>query len=298
MKNYLKKLNSLIFNGKNGEFLKKCLKKSAFMLDMKRRNKFIMFFALFFIAAYLCMPSMEGIVKKLVNKYGSEITGTDVSIKSLNLKLTSGQGSVKGITIKNPRQYKSKYLFSLDEIGIGIDISSLTEDTIVIENISVTKPIITYEMLSLTQNNISDILNNIAANTSKSESKEEKKVEKDSKASSKKVVIKKLVVSGGEIQVMVGVGSMKQAVTLPLPTIEMNNIGEEKKGASISETLSLVLNKVLNTATQAVAVSGIEDAGKQLMENAKDAGSKAVDAGKSAVDAGKNAIGGLKSLFK
>ena len=138
---------------------KKILKKSASVMDMKRRNKFITFFVLLFIAIYFCLPSVESIIKRVVHQYGSQIIGTDVSIGGIDLELSKGIGVVKDIKIANPKGYQAPNLFYLKELGVEIDISSLTSDTIIIDNITINNPEITYEMKTLTQSNISDILN-------------------------------------------------------------------------------------------------------------------------------------------
>lgn len=278
---------------KNNGAIKKTLKKTAFMLDMKRRNKFITFFALFFIAAYFCMPSMETIVKKVVHKYGSEITGTSVNLKNFDIKLSTGEANVKKITVANPKGYKSKNLFSLEGISVKLNISSLTEDTIIIENILIDKPVVTYEMLSLTQNNVSDILQNIQQNTAKNQKDDTTAQEKDAntKETDKKVIIKNLIVQNGQVELMAGLNEAKQPIILPLPTIKLQNIGQEKKGASIEDALSTTIEKVLKTTMQTVTTSGLKDLTSQAADQLKAAGD-------SVTAVGKNQLENLKNLLK
>lgn len=222
-----------------------------------------------FAAFYYFTPSLETIVKKVVNKYGSEITGTDVNLNGFKLGLTTGEGRINQITVANPKNYASPYIFNLEEIYVKVDLKSLTKDTIVIEKIAINKPIITYEMLSLTQNNISEIQKNIAKNTSSTQPKEntENKVENKKEQSSKKVVIKELVVSDGEIQAVANINGKASGLNVNLPTISMKNIGEEQKGASISTTISKVLNNILHTASKTVVESQLADVKSVAEEN-------------------------------
>lgn len=291
MKSLLKKVKALIFREKTLPWYKRCFKKSAFMLDMKRRNKFITFFALLFLAVYFCLPSMDVIVKKIVHKYGSEITGTDVNLKKIKVRLNSGEGIVKGISIANPKGYKSKNLFSVNEVAVRVNISSLTSDTIVIDEIFIDEPIISYEMMSLNQNNVSDILKNVQSNTPKTEkTKNTTSAKEKSSKSGKNVIIKNLIVSNGQIEVMAGFGNIKQPIKLTLPTIKMQNIGQEKKGATISETISSVLHKILDSALHTVNVSSLEKIGGQTVDDLK-------EAGKLATKTGKDAVKNIKNLF-
>ena len=205
------------------------------------------FLILVIAAAWYFTPSLETIVKKVVNKYGSEITGTEVNLQGFKLSLTKGEGEISEITVANPKNYSAPYIFSLGDIFVKVDLKSLTTDTIIIDKIAINKPIITYEMLSLTQNNISQIQKNIAANTASTEAKPAQTEDTASKdeASSKKVIIKELVVEGGEIQAVANINGKANSLTVPLPKIVMKNIGEEKKGESIASSISKILNNIL-----------------------------------------------------
>ena len=262
MKKILKKLTSFLPFKKKEPWYKRWAKKCLSFLDMNRKNKFIVFFGLLFFAIFINFSSLESIVKQLVHEYGSKFLGTDVSLGSIDFKPTSGYAAVKGVKISNPKEYKSKNLFYLKELGIQIDISTLTNDTVVIDSVKITNPEITYEMLSLTKNNVSDILDNIKRNTSSSSTAKTTKEEKTSSNKNKptkKVIIKTLSVTEGKVSAMAGVGDFKKEISLSLPKIEMHNIGEDKKGASIADTISTVITKILNTASQTVISNNFND---------------------------------------
>ncbi len=315
MKKIIEKLKCCLKNKKAEPWYKKTVKKSAFILDMKRRNKFITFFILLFVAIYFCMPSLESIVKNIVHKYGSQITGTDVSLGGLDIKLTDGIGVVKDIKIGNPKGYQSKNLFYLKDFSIKLDISSLTSDTIIIESITINNPEITYEMKTLTQNNVSEILDNIKANTSSGEDQNTSAVEEASakdtdNSSGKKVIIKKLTVADGKISTILGSGSVKAPINVSLPKIEMKNIGQEKQGGeSIPAILSKVITKILQTASQTVVsanLEGLRDATlegvKNITDNLKNSADSIKDQGKNATENVQKVADDLKSnlggLFK
>ena len=159
----------------------------------------------------------------------------------------------------------------LGGISVKVNIKSLTQDTIVIESVEIDKPVINYEILSLTQNNLSQLLENIKKNTASAEKAEQKEVKAQEKQTSsaekdsggKKVIIKKLVVRGGEISVAANITK----TTAKLPEITLTNIGEDKKGASVAETVSKVLTKILNTAYKTIVDSKIADLKNVAEEN-------------------------------
>ena len=228
---------------------------------IKIRHKCMICFGLLFFIIYLNFPSIENLIKKIVHDYGSKVIGTDVSISGVEFKPTTGYVAVNGIQIENPKQYKSKNLFYLDKIGVKINISSLMDDLIIVDSIQIENPKITYEMISLTENNISDILKNIEKNSSKTNTtkKDTKKSDKNKKESAKKVIIKNLNINNGTVSVMAGIGDLKKELSLPLPKIEMHNIGQEKQGSSIIDTMNLVISKILNSATETVVSKNLQD---------------------------------------
>lgn len=96
-----------------------------------------------------------------------------------------------------------------------------------------------------------------ADNQAKTEEKPAEKGKADS--AGKKVIIKKLVIRDGEISIAASAAADITKTTVKLPAITLNNIGEEKKGTTVAETVSKVLNKIINTAYQTVVDSKITD---------------------------------------
>ena len=297
MRKIMEKIKSKLGIKKPEPWYRKSFKKAASIMYMKRRNKFITFFVLLFVALYFCMPSMESIVKKVVHKYGSEITGTNVTLGGLSISPTNGTASVKRIKIGNPKGYKSKNMFYLKELNAKLNISSLTDDTIIIESITIDNPEITYEMKTLTQSNITEILDNVKAKTAKSTSEPKKSASaKKDKGDGKKVIIKTLTVTNGQIEAVVGAGSAKAPIKVALPTIQMKNIGQEKKGASVAETISTVLTKILQTASQTVVSANLNELKDASLNELKNVGGNLKQGADSLKNTGEQAAESIKNL--
>lgn len=219
---------------------------------------------------YYFGPSLlDSAVKKIVNKYGSEVTGTEVNLEGFSLHPTTGEAAIRKITIANPQNYKMPYLFELNNISVKVDIKSLTSDTVIIEDITVDKPAITYEMLSLTQNNIKEIQNNVNSylNKSSSNDKAETTSETDSadQSAGKKVIIRHLAINDATLSAAAG----DKDVSITLPDITMNNIGDDSKkaGSNIPQVIAKILNKILTTATQNVVSQKLGDLKSVAKEN-------------------------------
>lgn len=224
-------------------------------------------------AAYFLSPSLESVVQKLVHKYGSQVTGTDVNLKGFNLSLTTGEASIKGLTVANPSNYKSPYIIDLGGVKAKVDLKSLTSDTIIVDEILIEKPVITYEMLSITQNNVKQIQENVAKNTASAKTEEAKpakeaKAEKKDDAASKKVIIKLVKITGGELKALAQMQGKESSVALKMPEITLTNIGGDKKdGASIASSIGVIFNKMLATASQTVINAQLGDLKNVAQEN-------------------------------
>ena len=245
---------------------------------MKKKYIFLGILAIVCVGAYYLTPSLETIVKQVVHKYGSQITGTEVNMQGFNLSLTNGEGSIKGLTVANPTNYKSPNLLDLGGVSVKVDLKSLASDTIVINEIKVDKPVLTYEMLSLTQNNIKQLQVNIAKNTASAEkieaqdaaqpsAGEDKDAKAEKKAAGKKVVIKLVTINEGELKAITSVAGQNNNISVKLPAIKLTGIGEAKNGESIAASISKILSKILSTASQTVVNSQFGDLKGLAQEN-------------------------------
>ena len=232
-----------------------------------KKTKILLGLVVIAAGIYYFTPSVSSIVSKLVNKYGSEVVGTEVNLSGFDLSLTEGTATVGKLTIANPANYTQPYLFELNNVKVKVDLKSLTSDTIVIEDIEVDKPAIFYEMLSLTQNNIKEIENNISNYTSRNQSADSKKeAAKDSKEEEggKNVLIKRLSVKDASLSATLG----EQNMSVTLPTITMTNIGGAKdKGTDIPTVIAKVMNKILQVASESVVSNNLNNLKSVAEEN-------------------------------
>ena len=213
-------------------------------------------------AAYMFL---DDIVKNAANTYGPKVLGAPVSVANVSLKPIKGEFVIGGIKVGNSDKFKSENLISLGKVAVFVDMKSLFSDKIIVKSVEVAKPEITYEMISLTTNNISEFLKNMNANqgkTSASEQKAEtKQAENSAKSadsSSKSVVIKNIDVTDGKIDAVMNVAGNTNSVSVVLPNINMKNVGEEKK-QNIAQTVVEVVNQVLKTALNTVVNANVSD---------------------------------------
>ncbi len=243
---------------------------------MKKFIIFLVILAAIIAGIYYKAPSLENIVQTVVHKYGSQVTGTEVNLGGFKLALTKGEVEINNLTVANPKNYSQPNIMSVGRVAVKVNLKSILSDTIIIENVEIEKPEITYELLSITQNNVSQLLENIKKNTTSADSKTEEtpapaenKAEQTEVKNGKKVVVNKLTVSGGNINLAASLAGRAASTSVPLPTIEMKDIGKEKNknGAGITDTLSTILHKIFSTASETIVSSKLVDAKNAAAES-------------------------------
>ncbi len=227
------------------------------------------------IGLYFLFSSLNSIVKAAVEKVGSDATQAQVRLKEVDIQIASGKGAMRGLMVGNPAGFKTERAFNLGEISLQVDVGSVTKDTIVIKEIVISSPEVTYE-LARGGSNIDALQRNVNAYTAQKS--------KGSGEGGKKLVIENLYVRNGKVNVS-ATALGRKTMTIPLPDIHLTNIGKQSGGATADQVTQQVLSAIGQSATKAAT---------SLPDIAKLAGS----AKESATDAAKGAAEGLKKLFR
>ena len=296
---------------------------------MKKVLKFLMWTIVGILALVLVLllttPLWLGpTVATATTKITPHITGTPFVLEGASLNPYTGKYSITKLTLGNPEGYSVPTAFSVSNVAVDVEMSSLLTDTIHIREITIVDPYASYVS--------KDGVNNfewIAAHAKKKIGLKDE--EEDEEKSKKKVIIDRLTVSGTRVK-------LKILPEMPIPTITLTDIGKDKGGASweevgqmladaftktassIGEGLNSALgalgdgaNSIVGSATNALggASEALGDATKSIGDTTKSIGSGALDAGKSigngaldagkaigngALDAGKSIGEGLKKL--
>src|ERR1043166_4876112 len=149
--------------------------------------------ALLVIVLVVIFFSLNSIVKKGVETIGPRLTKVDVRLGSAQLSPLSGNGRLTALFVGNPEGYKTPSAIKVDDIKMGLQVGSVLSDTLVVNELNVQKPEITFDG-TLTGNNLGKILANIEASAGS---------DKAASKSEKKYVVKDVVVKGGIINVSI-----------------------------------------------------------------------------------------------
>lgn len=219
------------------------------------------------IAGYVTLQFFLGsIVKAGVNKFGPSITQTKVELQGAQISPLSGEGTLTGLTVGNPKGWTQSDAFHLGKVHINLEPFSIFKDHIVINEIVIEQPEFTYET-KIVASNIGDLLKNIeqsmgAAGATEPKTKEGKPI---------KMVVKKLVVQNGKITLGLG----PTAMTLPMPPVNLTDLGTAEGGITPAQVAFAVMRSVttsvVSASTQALTKIG-GTSGAAALEGAKQIG--------------------------
>ncbi|MBN2332280.1 MAG: hypothetical protein JXO49_01145 [Deltaproteobacteria bacterium] len=227
------------------------------------------------VALFFVYRSLDTIIEKAIEKYGSEITQTTVSLDGVEISPTSGQGALLALNIGNPRGFATDSAFRLGKIKIHLDVGTITKDPIVIKEILVDKPEVTYE-LAASGSNIDTIKRNVQtyAGAQKTTAKQT-----DGGKKGPGLIIENLIINNGAVNVSAAALKGKK-MSAQLPDIHLRDIGKSKGGASPAEVAEQIMASLTKGIGSAVGTLNLD----QLLGSVDEIKKEAVDLIQKEVD--------------
>ena len=207
---------------------------------------------------------LGGIVKSAVNRIGPRITQTKVELQAANISPLSGIGTLSGLSVGNPTGWSQTDAFRLGKVHINLEPFSLMKDHIVINELTIDEPEFFYET-KVVASNIGDLLKNVEQAVGG------KDTPKTAGEKPVKLVVKKLTLKDGRVTI----GAAGQVVTVPLPPIDMTDIGVKEGGVTPAQLGVAIMRHVTPTiiaASMQALTTGGGAAGAAAVEGAKQVG--------------------------
>ena len=198
------------------------------------------------------LSNIDSLVARAIEKHGSRVTQTSVSVSGVELSLKEGRGSITGLRIESPDGFDVRDAFTLGEITLDIDIQSLRGEPVVIDEIRVTAPVVNVEVRETGASNIDELRKNVEASAGGNAGGGG-----DSGGKDKRIRIKRFVFEKGSIEVdATAMGLEKRTVILP--EIRLENIGGAD-GATPDEITKIILGEVIKKVAVEISGSGVKD---------------------------------------
>jgi len=217
---------------------------------------------------YYLFSNLDSYIKEAIEKYGSQATQASVTLDSVIVSITTGEGGLVGLSVGNPKGFATPHAITVGAITLKIDTSTVTgSGPIVIKEIDIDKPQVTYEIGNTGGSNLDAIQKNTEAFAGSSGGNSAPTA---GGGQERKLIINDLYVRDGQIGVSATVLQGK-AVNAPLPTIHLTDIGKNSNGATAAQ----VANQVLGAITSEAAKVGSSALTSSLTSGVTGAGSNA-----------------------
>ncbi|HER43572.1 MAG TPA: hypothetical protein ENO08_03845, partial [Candidatus Eisenbacteria bacterium] len=103
------------------------------------------------------LSNIDSLVARAIEKHGSRVTRTSVSVSGVELSLKEGRGSITGLRVESPDGFDARDAFTLGDITLDVDIKSLRGEPVVIDEIRVSAPVVNVEVRETGASNIDDL---------------------------------------------------------------------------------------------------------------------------------------------
>ncbi|MBR4223147.1 MAG: AsmA family protein [Victivallales bacterium] len=101
-----------------------------------------------------CVMFAGTLIKTGIQTIGSKVTKCDITVEDVSLSILRGHLRIDNLVVKNPEGFKTPSAFTLTKIEVKLVPTSLLSDRIIINEVEIIAPEVTYELapLKLTSN--------------------------------------------------------------------------------------------------------------------------------------------------
>jgi len=204
--------------------------------------------------------SRDALIKRAIEHYGPQLTGTAVKVREVKLEPIDGRGAISGLEIGNPPGFSAARALAVGEMRLAVDPGTITSDVVHVKEISLEAPTITYER-GAQGDNLSAIQKHIKSQLPKSQGGSGA-AEKSKDAPQRKFIV-------DHVQIRQAKVSYGGALTVDLGDVHLRDLGKKKGGATAAE-----LTDEVWTELSRVAMSRAPAAVQELRDKAKGATDK------------------------
>lgn len=195
------------------------------------------------VVAFFTLSNPLGrLVKLAIEGFGPDMVQAEVSVRSVDISASDGQGKLVGLLVGNPKGFKTSHALKADTVEIAVEPASLTKDVVILRKILIDAPNIIYEKND-NRNNFDAIQKNVEAYLNKSGKK------KDDKGAATKLIIDSLVIRNAQV-------NYNGTLDLSLPDIELRNVGKNSGGVTSAQLTKLIITELNSKIALALAKAG------------------------------------------
>jgi hypothetical protein len=194
------------------------------------------------------LTKINTIVEEVIETVGTKTLQTAVNVSAVEIELLKGKGSVKGFTIANPKGFSNNNLISVGDVGLQIDIESITKNVKVIKEVYVDAIALRAEQKNITDTNIQALIDNLKSSSGASGA-QASTTSSESGGSDVRLMIESLRIGESSIALET---EQFGGRTIKLPGYTQKNIGDKNTGLTPDQLSQVIMSSVLTRAKEAV----------------------------------------------
>ena len=201
-------------------------------------------------AAFWAYSSIDVIVKLVVEHYGPDVLGASVKLADVRISPKDGEGSVRTLEIGNPPGFSAARAARFGEIRVSIDPATVSEPVVVIHEITVNAPFITYER-GASGTNLDAIQKNIERYIQGTGGSSDTARPASEPHAPRRFIIERLSIRGAKVT-MTNPALKGQGITFDIPDIQLRDVGRKENGLRASEVAAVVTKTLVARIGQKV----------------------------------------------
>ena len=224
------------------------------------------------IGAFVVVWSLDWIVKRTIERYGSAATKSTVHVDSVALSLLGGSAAIDELSVANPSGFSTAKVFRLAKVRLAVDRQSIRSNPLVIDELTIVAPEILFELDHNGDSNVEIIRRNLkqfrsatsgSAPTSPTSPAEGQPTPaqpaRSEPAGAQRFLIKRLSIQGAQLAIDTSaLGGERRVVTLP--DTEETEIGARSGGATGAEVAAVLVSALVRDVAATVAAAKVERA--------------------------------------
>jgi hypothetical protein len=212
------------------------------------------------VGAWWLHSSLDGMVQRAIGHYGSQMTGSRVSVDAVELSTTDGRGVIRGLMVGSPAGFRAPHVVKVGVIDVSLDARTIADPVVVIKRIAIESPDVIYEK-GESQTNFEAIQQHIVQVLGKPADRPDS----GTGSQPRRLIVQELVIRNARAQATAA-GLAGQTISTTLPDITLRDIGRERGGVTPAQ-LGQIVTKALTQ--RLVASLGFERAFKSLGDRVK-----------------------------
>jgi hypothetical protein len=234
---------------------------------------------------------IDSATRTSIEAIGSDITGSTVSVAEFDSSLFGGRAEISGFRLANPTSFGPGDAFRTEHIALDVDLASVFDDRLVIEEIVIDSPEIIYALTAKGSNlgHILDTVTQSAEDSGAAAPAADTKTDADSTGGAS-IMVSNFYLRNATVRVSFP-GLVETAPSVVIPEIHLQNLSGDTVQEVVAEASDAVMGAI-ETVVSEIDNEAVRQHVQALTDTTADAAVKLIEGAAKILEKG------LKTIFE